>query len=451
MSRELGLVRSRVLLALHYSLRLLIILTPLLLVWNHFGMNRTFEINAKSGHQFSVYDDRRLGGKSISTLKNTGDSMVMDCQLQGPFEWPFCHFSIQLAELQNSVDLSGFESMTFNLIYTGPGTHNVRFFMRNFEDEIASRVDWQTLKPNGVEFEVPESGEVQVPMKIVQVAAWWLTQRKIPPINSGMRIDRVPYVELSTGTNAALGSHQIELKSIKFHGKWISQAHLLMWLVGAWLIFGLDRVVMELLAFRTKLLTTKSRVADLISALRTKKEQLNNAMETPPAADIFATGAPIETTTQTDIATEEINPPMTPEPADDDHSLASQESDDAQLQEINTAPHLARPVFLRWITATVGTSLRLIAVDDILYFQSDQKYTRVVLAESEVLIKKTLKELLAELDPEQFWKIHRSIVVNALEVASIEPDLGGQLAVKLKTRRERLPVSEGFVRRIRQL
>lgn len=107
--------------------------------------------------------------------------------------------------------------------------------------------------------------------------------------------------------------------------------------------------------------------------------------------------------------------------------------------------------YLRWITASVGNALRLITIDEVVFFQSDQKYTRVVLADSEVLIKKTLKELLAELDPEQFWQLHRSTVVNALEVASIEPNLAGQLAVKLRRRREQLPVSEAFVRRFRSM
>jgi len=106
---------------------------------------------------------------------------------------------------------------------------------------------------------------------------------------------------------------------------------------------------------------------------------------------------------------------------------------------------------LRWITASVGNSLRLITADEIVFFQSDSRYTRVVLADSEVLIKKTIRELAAELDPEQFWQTHRSTIVNALEVASIEPAMSGQLSIKLKSRRERLPVAESFVKRFRQM
>ncbi|MBI3231208.1 MAG: LytTR family transcriptional regulator DNA-binding domain-containing protein, partial [Burkholderiales bacterium] len=77
--------------------------------------------------------------------------------------------------------------------------------------------------------------------------------------------------------------------------------------------------------------------------------------------------------------------------------------------------------------------------------------SRVVLANSEVLIKKSLKELSSELDPEQFWQSHRSTLVNALEISSIEPNLAGQLVIKLKNRREQLPVSESFVRKFRQM
>jgi DNA-binding LytR/AlgR family response regulator len=114
-------------------------------------------------------------------------------------------------------------------------------------------------------------------------------------------------------------------------------------------------------------------------------------------------------------------------------------------------PRKAANQYLRWITAAVGKSLRMIMIDEVVFFQSDQKYTRVVLTDSEVLIKKPLKELLAELDPDQFWQIHRSTVVNAQEISAIEPNMSGQLSVRLKNRRELLAVSESFAKRFRQM
>jgi DNA-binding LytR/AlgR family response regulator len=119
------------------------------------------------------------------------------------------------------------------------------------------------------------------------------------------------------------------------------------------------------------------------------------------------------------------------------------------LDELEAPAAAAR--HLRWITAAAGNTLRLITVDEVVYFQAAHKSTRVVLAETDLLIKKSLKELLAELDPEQFWQTHRSTVVNALHIASIGPKLDGELAIMLKSRREQLPASEAFVRRFRQL
>lgn len=106
---------------------------------------------------------------------------------------------------------------------------------------------------------------------------------------------------------------------------------------------------------------------------------------------------------------------------------------------------------IKWITATNGNAFRLVMIDEVIFFQADNRYTRVVLADSEVLISKTLKELLEELDPDQFWQIHRSTIVNAMEISSIEPDIASRLTVKLKNRRDRLAVSDSFMRKFRQM
>ena len=110
----------------------------------------------------------------------------------------------------------------------------------------------------------------------------------------------------------------------------------------------------------------------------------------------------------------------------------------------------ARP-HLRWINASVGTDVKLITVDEVLYFQSDTKYTRVVTANEESLIRKPLKELLDELDTTMFWQIHRSTIVNASAIAGVTRNVAGRLAVRLKHRKETLPVSEPFAHLFRQM
>jgi DNA-binding LytR/AlgR family response regulator len=107
--------------------------------------------------------------------------------------------------------------------------------------------------------------------------------------------------------------------------------------------------------------------------------------------------------------------------------------------------------YLRWINASLAADVKLITVDEVCYFQSDTKYTRVVTEGAESLIRKSLKELSNELDPTQFWQIHRSTIVNVNAIAGVSRELSGGFVVKLKNRTETLPVSQQFAHRFRQM
>ncbi|WP_431259220.1 LytR/AlgR family response regulator transcription factor [Roseateles chitinivorans] len=107
--------------------------------------------------------------------------------------------------------------------------------------------------------------------------------------------------------------------------------------------------------------------------------------------------------------------------------------------------------YLRWINASVGQTLKLITVDEVLYFQSDSKYTRVATRQGEALIRKPLKELVEELDPQQFWQIHRSTLVNAAAVAGVSRDFRGRMQVKLKESEDALIVAESYTHLFRQM
>ena len=111
----------------------------------------------------------------------------------------------------------------------------------------------------------------------------------------------------------------------------------------------------------------------------------------------------------------------------------------------------AQKSYLRWINASVGQNLRLITVDEIHYFQADNKYTRVVTADGEALIRKPLKELVEELDPNQFWQIHRSTLVNVATIAGVTRDFRGRMLVKLRKRDETLLVSDSYSHLFRQM
>ncbi|MFN9030441.1 MAG: LytR/AlgR family response regulator transcription factor [Betaproteobacteria bacterium] len=122
---------------------------------------------------------------------------------------------------------------------------------------------------------------------------------------------------------------------------------------------------------------------------------------------------------------------------------------DAVLSQL--APPGGQRKTLRWINASVGQNLKLITVDEVVYFQADNKYTRVVTSDGEALIRKSLKELLDELDPQQFWQIHRSTVVNAGTIAGVTRDFRGRMLVKLKKRDDTLLVSDSYTHLFRQM
>ncbi|MBK9114577.1 MAG: response regulator transcription factor [Betaproteobacteria bacterium] len=106
---------------------------------------------------------------------------------------------------------------------------------------------------------------------------------------------------------------------------------------------------------------------------------------------------------------------------------------------------------MRWIKAAVGKQVKLIPVADVVYFQSDTKYTRVVLAAGEALIRTPLKDLLAELDPEKFWQVHRGTIVNLDAVAGVLREDAERQFVLLKQRQEKLPISRQFTHLFKQM
>ncbi len=103
------------------------------------------------------------------------------------------------------------------------------------------------------------------------------------------------------------------------------------------------------------------------------------------------------------------------------------------------------PQRLQWIQASVGSAIQMIPVEDVLFFISDEKYTRVQTASLEALIRKPIKELIDELDSQQFWQIHRSTLVNVKAIAGVTRDFRGRQIVSVKGHKEQLEVSRSYL------
>jgi len=107
--------------------------------------------------------------------------------------------------------------------------------------------------------------------------------------------------------------------------------------------------------------------------------------------------------------------------------------------------------YMRWVQASVGATIRMIPTSDILFFRAEDKYTRVQTENFEALIRKPIKELIDELDPKEFWQIHRATVVRVDAIAQVSRSLGGKQLVHVKGRDERLEVSRSFNHLFKQM
>lgn len=107
--------------------------------------------------------------------------------------------------------------------------------------------------------------------------------------------------------------------------------------------------------------------------------------------------------------------------------------------------------WLQWIKASVGTTVRLIPVEQVVYLRSDEKYTLVVWEGGEALIRKTIRELADELDPERFAQIHRSVIVNLSRIEQVSRGVNETADVHLSGRSEVLPVSRSYLHLFRQM
>jgi DNA-binding LytR/AlgR family response regulator len=132
-----------------------------------------------------------------------------------------------------------------------------------------------------------------------------------------------------------------------------------------------------------------------------------------------------------------------PAAAPDDAALDALMARLVKLQRGMNAPTPgAQP--LRWIQCATGSTTRLIDVEDVLFFRSDEKYTRVQTRDKEAFIRTPIRELLPQLDPQQFWQIHRSAIVNLAAIASVTRDDTGRQRVHIRGHEEVLEVSRSF-------
>ncbi|MFH2135664.1 MAG: LytTR family DNA-binding domain-containing protein [Pseudomonadota bacterium] len=121
----------------------------------------------------------------------------------------------------------------------------------------------------------------------------------------------------------------------------------------------------------------------------------------------------------------------------------------ARLQSMLASP--AKPEPLRWLRIQIGQTVRMVATEEVCYFQSADKYTTVRTRDAELLLRTPLKELVSQLDPDQFWQVHRGTLVNVHQIVSAHNGLMGKIVLELRDRPEKIAVSRSYAHLFRQM
>nr|WP_314899229.1 GGDEF domain-containing protein [uncultured Deefgea sp.] len=271
---------------LRITMIILMLLSVGLLLWQHFGMTRILRIDPQTPYLVKSIDDRTQGGASVGTFAKNNGSLQLQCDLKkNKYEWPFCEMSIALSNTAQGVDLSQFDRVVFDMDLRGPEFKKVRVYLRNFESDISKLDDPLSPKVNELEFAPPAGETFSVPLKYFRVASWWIDEKNIPIFSTDMRLDNVTQIEIATPGKVQTGLHQIELRALEFHGKWLSLTQVLMMIVMAWLVFCFVWLLMELLAYRERDQVKRARMHELETinrVLEIQAEVLSNKIQLDP-------------------------------------------------------------------------------------------------------------------------------------------------------------------------
>ncbi|WP_341679143.1 GGDEF domain-containing protein [Niveibacterium sp. SC-1] len=248
------------------SLRLLlaslILATVALLGWQSFGPPRVLSLSPDK-YVFSIGDDATSGGDSIAELHPLKSGIRLGCNIQHGYQWPYCTAGIRLGTAPEGVDLTRYDNLRLQARYWGPGKPRLRLFLRDFEKDISSTADWNSLKVNEVWFDIPPGGGVEIPLNVVRVASWWLGDRQIPLEKTGPRLDNVVMLEFSTANEIPDGQHHIDLQRIELVGRPFRPERLTGTLLACWFVFGIASLALEAYRYRGRYLSARRDLSQL--------------------------------------------------------------------------------------------------------------------------------------------------------------------------------------------
>ena len=239
----------------------LLLLTVILLVWQHFGMEKVVEL-AGNHYPVKIESDGNEGGESKGWIERKGQDIVVHCRIIKKVDWPHCKLEFDFLKGATGVNMSHFDYMRVDAHYAGPGTTRFGLTMSEAEEGLTRLDQWQTFKVLQVEsLDLPPNGKLMVPLNWFVVAQWWKDMAKPSIEHSVVNLDNVVYAGLAMNFGGVEGEHVLTLHSLRLHGKLISQADLLLILVAMWVLCAVGWLAILSLSLRTQLKDSKAAIA----------------------------------------------------------------------------------------------------------------------------------------------------------------------------------------------
>ncbi|MCL9774849.1 sensor domain-containing diguanylate cyclase [Vibrio methylphosphonaticus] len=211
-------------------------------------------------------NDQQDGGQSLSTLTANKNQVQLSCELKSSdYPWPYCGLSIHLTDdASKGKDLSAYHTLEIELDYPQPldAEKSLRLYLRNYNPAYSNLEDEYTHKYNGITLNY-DNQRLSIPIKNFQVMTWWLVDNKIPLEFASPEYSNVTKFELATGSNSALGDHQITIKNITLIGRYIEGEGLFLMLLVIWVIAATSLIMWEFRKHHRDIERSQQRTAHL--------------------------------------------------------------------------------------------------------------------------------------------------------------------------------------------
>lgn len=252
----------------------LAVLTLVLGAWQHVGMNRVYKVFPNPKTEFYGVSDQSSGGDSEAAAYVQDGSLWLECTIRDQYQWPYCQVDFSFANTYLD-GLRGdlYDRIHLNIEHRAPKPNEtLRVFVRGYSPEFTQAGQYNTLMPNQIEYQPNRYPEgINLELERFVAATWWLSEMELPLHLQKPTFNRIPLIQISTGSYVTPGAHKIAVKEVRLQGKWIQAEPLYSALLALWVLTTLNWSLRYALRLRKDLALEREKIQGL--------EQLTNYLE----------------------------------------------------------------------------------------------------------------------------------------------------------------------------